>query len=439
MESFDDIDIILSKKSIDYSKYDNSISFFINNIIDGEINNNNKFAFPNISIFLSFLPIFTGKVNKKNSIIKNILDKKEEDLTDFEKLELEDYFNDLFVVEKTNSNEFKYRFFSSNFDLNTTLESDIDKVTLSKYITKVFGSEGMRHFLALIQGIDENGRTGRFESSINEHLEKLGYKREKTGSFNSRIKLVASNIIRILGSLQIEDIEYKNNKYSYNLKKIFTLKGNDINLDSNKNIIESKFEIIAEDWWYLNSFNSENPKYSKILKDIIFEDHKTNPITISLVPILSILWSDKKEFTTNVNELMNLCSLELSNKNFKDLVSELEYMKYRGYIKDFYIEKQTNNFLEYLVKIISPNWFNKSIEIIQKKEDKIINSKIKKLNWDDIEKILINNNISIEDLSSNLEVSLRTLYYLRSGVKPVSKKMSDKIISIFNLNTELNL
>ncbi|MFN4151533.1 MAG: hypothetical protein ACK4IX_11365 [Candidatus Sericytochromatia bacterium] len=297
----------------------------------------------------------------------------------------------------------------------------------------------MRHFLALIQGIDENGRNGRLESSINEHLEKLGYKREKTGSFNSRIKLIASNIIRILGGLQIEDVEYKNNKYSYNLKKIFTLKGHDIDFNSNKNIIENKFEIVAEDWWYLNSFNSENPKYSKILKDIIFEDHKIHSITISLVPILSVIWSDKKDFTISAKELMSLCNLEHSNKNFKNLTTELEYMKYRGYIRDFIIETNTKSNLSSLVKIISPNWFNKSIETIQKKEDKIISSKIKKLNWDNIEKIIADKNISIEELASILDVSLRTLYYLKSGVKQVSKKMSDKIIYIFNIDTELIL
>lgn len=427
MEELNDLDIILNKNSIDYSKYDLSINDFVSDIIQEVLNNNNKFSFPNISLFLNFLPLFTGKPNKKSSYIKSIFEKDQNSLTKSEILEIENYFNDLFLIETKDSKDFKYKFFSSNIDISTILEGNIDKFTLSKYITKVFGSEGMRHLLAIIQCVDECGRKKEFETSINEHLEKLGYKREKTGSFNSRIKLVASNILRILGSLQIEEIEYKNSKYLYSTKKIFSITGDDVDLNSNKNIITGKFKITAEDWWFKNSFDQKNSKYSKILKDIIIEDHKIHPITISLVPILSIMWSDKKKFSTTFDDLIRLCNLEYTNQNKKDLIHELDYMKYRGYIKNFTINESN-------IVIFSPNWFNNSIDDIKNNKDDFLIKKNDLLKWSDIEKIIDKLNISLEDLSIILNVSSRTIYYLKSGKKPISKKMSDKIYSIFETN-----
>lgn len=425
MEDLNDLSVILNKNSIDYYKYDLSINNFVSDIIQEALDNNNKFAFPCISIFLNFLPLFSGKINKKSPNIKKLFEKDQNDLTLDENLEIENYFNDLFVVEKKNNKDFIYRFFSSNMDISTTLESNIDKFTLSKYITKVFGSEGMRHFLAIIQCLDQSGRQKEFETSINEHLEKLGYKREKTGSFNSRTKLIASNILRVLGSLQIEEIEYKNGKYIYNLKKLFSISGKDIDLTSNKIIIDGKFKIIVEDWWFEKSFNKEDPKYSKILKEIIFEDHKTHPITISLVPILSIMWAEKKVFKIKYIDLMKLCNLENTNQNIKFLKIELDYMKYRGYIKDFKIEEDN-------IDILSPNWFNNSIQNIKDNQDNITSQKKNYSKWDQIEDNIMKLGLSIDDLAKLLNVSSRTVYYIKSGKKTISKKMSDNLNLIFD-------
>ncbi|KKK51571.1 hypothetical protein LCGC14_3113630 [marine sediment metagenome] len=50
--------------------------------------------------------------------------------------------------------------------------------SLAHYIKRTFGAEGMRHLFALLIGLDENFRQGYFPWSVNEHLERMGYKRK---------------------------------------------------------------------------------------------------------------------------------------------------------------------------------------------------------------------------------------------------------------------
>lgn len=434
-----------------------TLPLFIQNVRAGK-----TFALPTLPVMFALLPLFSGKPAKIPKGLKQILEKPEEERTEEEKELVKENLEKRML---SNENEImtskgavinkSYTVFicdSPVVQATAKLESNINarEETMAAYVNRVFGAEGMRHLMALLVGLEENGRKGKFTLTINSHLERMGYKREKSGSFNSRIKLLASDIIRILGSLSLNSIRPTNKTVRISSQRLFTLVKSDVKFDLNKEIIEGFFEIRAEDWWYSDAFNTiagEPPKYCKLISEIIQEDHSRHPVAISLLPILGTFWSSNPEVEFTVTRLMDWCNLDYTTPKFggdkhrlerlRELEEELDYMKVKGYIgnwKNNVYKKpsETDEPFECVLTILAPQWFEeKMFEIEKKSEPLLIPAGDQPLSSDELSVIIDKSGLRVEEFAEKLGVSKRTVQYFRSGEKPVSKKLAIKIREIF--------
>jgi hypothetical protein len=420
------------------------------------------FALPTLPVMFALLPLFSGKPSKMPKGLKEILAKPESERTEEEQELVQENIETKIMSEEkqeiTSKGTVKSKSYTVFICDSPVVQAtakladniNVQEETLAAYVNRIFGAEGMRHLMALLVGLEENGRQGKFTLTINDHLERMGYKREKSGSFNSRIKLIASDIIRILGGLSLNSIRPTNKNVRITSQRLFTLVKSDVKFDLNKEIIEGFFEIRAEDWWYSDAFNTiagEPPKYCKLLSEIILEDHSRHPIAISLLPILGTFWSSSPEAEFTVTRLMDWCNLDYSTPKFggdkhrlerlRELESELDYMTARGYIGTWKNNQEkrpslTGEPFECVLTIVAPQWFEEKMnEIEEKKEPVISPQKDQSFTSDELSDLIDKTGLKIEVFSEKLGVSKRTVQYLRSGEKPVSKKLSIKIRETF--------
>jgi hypothetical protein len=434
-----------------------SLPLFIQNARAGK-----TFALPTLPVMFALLPLFSGKPKKIPKGLKQILEKPEAERTEEEQeLVRENIENKLISSEHeevTSRGTLKSKSYTVFICDSPVVQAtaklagnmNVEEETLAAYVNRVFGAEGMRHLMALLVGLEENGRKGKFTLTINSHLERMGYKREKSGSFNSRVKLIASDIIRILGGLSLNSVRPTNKNVRITSQRLFTLVKSDVKFDLNKEIIEGFFEIRAEDWWYNDAFSpiaGEPPKYCKLLSEIIQEDHSRHPIAISLLPIFGTFWSSSPVAEFIVTRLMDWCNLDYSTPKFggdkhrlerlRELEDELDYMKTRGYIGDWKSNSEkrpseTEEPFECLVKIVAPHWFEeKLIEIDEKREPLPLSLADQPFSSDELSLLIDKTGLKVDEFAEKIGVSKRTVQYLRSGEKPVSKKLAIKIRECF--------
>ncbi len=357
--------------------------------------NPKTFAFPSHYIMFSLLAMFAGKTER---LPRELLEKPYLERTPEEQKKADDYLSSIFETKtiidysdgKENISEKRIALICDNpkvegkAEINWNLfRGDISfrEEMLALYIKRTFGPEGIRHLLSLIIGLEENSRKGHFVWSVNEHLERLGYKRKANGSFDPELKKMASEIIKIFTGLCITSTRKDGNKGSIQAKYLFMVEGFEIKTFE-KEIIDEKITLVATDFWYKNAFYPEDnkaPQYTKLLKEIVKENHKTNSLTLYLVPLLTIFWRISPERKFKVRNLMEWCDLKFEGKykseNLKDLECALDYMKEKNYLGDWICDgtdkypSKCNKPYDRVLTFTPPVWLEHEFILLQKRKE----------------------------------------------------------------------
>jgi hypothetical protein len=416
------------------------------------------FAIPTIPEMFGILPMFAGKPQKLSQAITKILTKNKEERTTDEQDQIDQYLSSIFDIETEISySEGRENIRKKGFILlcdnpivtaNAQLpENHIDNQEgLISYIKRTYGSEGLRHLLAILVGMEENGRKGICKISINEHLNRLGYKKGDNRTYKYELKKTAAEIIYILSSLYITIIKKKGkNKGSIEALKLFNLEGVKVDFDTDE-LINSDFYISTTEW-YKQAFLSqedESPKYTKLLKTLIHENHLHHSLTIYLTTLFGVFWRMQSFIELKVQTLIEWCDLNSSESNkhrdYKTIESELNYMKEKNYLGNWEIKSgllsisESKTPLEENIIIYPPIWLNESIkQIEEKKEIFMIENKNQIINLDQFEEIYLKSNLTIKEFCEKIDISPRMFHLIKKGERNISNKISSKLIYHFNL------
>ena len=188
------------------------------------------------------------------------------------------------------------------------------EASFAMYLKRTFGPEGLRHFLGLIIGLEDNSRKGHFEWTLDEHLERLGYRKKANGSYDIEAKKIASEAVKIFTSFCITS-KRKDGKDGFNFMKLFNLETGCVEI-LDRPIIDKAY-ITATDFWYKNAFSPkdrQSPQYTKLLRKISKENHREHPLTLYLTPLLAIFWRMNPKKKISVKNLMHWCDLDTVGK-----------------------------------------------------------------------------------------------------------------------------
>lgn len=423
-------------------------------VIRSKESNKDTFAMPSHSLMFSLLAMFAGKPEQ---IPRELLEKPDNERTPIEKEQAEKYLNEIFQTDNEyDFSEGKQKVLEKRIVLicnNQKVEGSAEismslfrndlsfrEDRLAVYIKRTFGPEGIRHLLGLIIGLEENFRKGHFAWSVNEHLERLGY-RKKNRSFDPELRKMASEIIKIFTGLCITSVRKDGKKDSIKAKFLFMVEGFETETFG-KEIIDEKINLVATDFWYKNALSSKDghvPQYTKLLKEIVRENHREHPLTLYLAPLLAIFWRMNPEKKIKVINLMTWCDLETGKytlRNIRDLESSLEYMKIKGYLGDWkhdgkYTDLSENEDpLNICLTLTPPKWLESELQLIgDKKETFAIENKATStmLTLEEFTEIFKNSGLTIDQFANHLGVTGRYIRSIKSCERKISKKISQKI------------
>ena len=429
------------------------------------------FAFPSHSLMLTLLALFSGK---PEYIPRKILEKPDYDRTIEEKEAANKYINEIFdrkdKFDYSQGEEKRVRqsvaLICDNLKVKGRAKISIDlfqkdlhfsEERLAMYIKRTFGPEGIRHLLALIVGLEENGRTGSFVWSINEHLERLGYKRQNNGSFDPRLKKTASKFIKIFIGLCITGTSQDGKKESINAEYLFMVGGFEFQLSEKetidqsksrmfqKEIINEKIKLIATECWYKNAISPKDgkaPKYTKLLKEIVKENHRDHPLTLYLAPLLAIFWRMNPERKLSVKSLLDWCNLRTDGKywidDLRNLESTLEYMKNRKYLGNWknngeeIFPSQCTNPLECILTLTPPDWLNQELANIQKKNEGPAITTTQKISHPQFLEILSSSGLSRKQFANSIDVTPRLITSIINGQRTITEATTKKVLNFLS-------
>lgn len=419
-------------------------------------NHSNKetFALPSHGLMFTLLAMFAGKTK---FIPRPILAKPHSQRTPKEREEVDKYIKSIFQKESFSD-------FSEGFEQkkensialicdnprvearaqikDSVFQKDLGfrEERLAVYIRRTYGPEGLRHFLGLILGLEENYRQGYFEWQVNEHLERLGYRRKTNGTFDPELKRTASEIIKVFTQLCITSKRKNGNSHSINGDFLFVVSGFQFEI-FNKEIINETIKLTATDFWYKNTFDArdgEAPKYTKLLRKIVRENHRENPLTLYLAPLLSIFWRMQPEQKIKLRNLMEWCDLKTSGqyklRDLRRLNASLDYMKAKGYLGRWTHSGEQKNLsenadpLELLLTLIPPDWLRSEMEMIQNKRETFAVEKKPSLTTQEFCSIFKASGLTADLFGKHLGVTGQYVGLLKSGKRKISKKIAAKTI-----------
>jgi hypothetical protein len=412
------------------------------------------FAIPSHSLMFSLLAMFAGKPER---IPRELLEKPFHERTPEEKERAEKYLSEIFETKReVDYSEGKENVIEKRIALicdNAKVESHADitwslfrhdlsfrEERLAIYIKRIFKAEGIRHLLALIIGLEENFRIGHFEWSVNEHLGRLGYRKKSYGSFDPELKRMASEIIRIFTGLCITSTRKDGKKESIKANFLFRVDGFEIQTFE-KEIIDEKITLAATDFWYKNAVSPNDgqaPQYTKLLKEIVKENHREHPLTLYLTPLLAIFWRINPERKLSVKTLMEWCDLDVKGKHksdhLKDLESALEYMKGKNYLGewsndgDARFPSQCADPYECVLTLTPPEWLKQEFVKIENKKDSFaLPQKQKMVTYSEFLKVVEESGLSRPQLANCLGVTPQLITAIINGKRKITAKTSSKI------------
>ena len=429
--------------------------------IVAQSSNKETFAFPSHAVMFTLLAMFAGKPDK---IPRKLLVKPQSEWTLEEKKEAEEFLDSIIKKEVSTSyrggreeTEEKYiAIISDNPRVEAQAEISMSffkedlrfrEESLAIYIKRTFGPEGLRHLLGLLIGMEENFRKGYFEWSVNEHLERLGYRRKSYGSFDIELRKSASEIIKVFQSLFITARKKEGRKEVIQGEKLFTVEGFRKEM-FDKVVIDEKIRLRATDFWYKNAFDpkdGQSGKYTKLLKKIAQENHREHEFTLYLAPLLAVFWRMNPEQKISVSNLMDWCDLDHSGKyrmrNLNTLESELNYMKERGYLGHWTsngestLPSDSADPFNCLLSLTPPQWLDQEIKLIQSNKElpSLDHQEDLPITLDVLQDIFKKSNLTGKQFGNHLGLSASMTSYLLRGRRPITKEISEKIKKFLSL------
>lgn len=361
------------------------------------------FAFPSHSIMPALMTLFSGKQNKR--ISKELFDLPHVNLNETHKQELDNLKQEVFIKTETEVKydkindrdvkfEVKYAIVCNNSKIytETVIKSDSifsDDSTLVLYLKKTFGIEGLRHFLAIILGLDENFRKGEFTWTLDEHMERLGYKRGETAYYNKKIRTMASEVVKILAglALMVRLTKEKQGKQILQGEPLFLIRNPKEEWADKKVLDNVEINIVANPSWYKKAFKQSErttQQYTKLMVSVVREDHTRHKFTLYLTPLLSIFWRMENKKRMTLKKLFEWCDIDHTTKNrnrmrdVKTLEKELDHMKEQKYLGDWYYNENCRKPFDRVITLTSPKWLNKEITSIKNCQKAIIKENKKK-------------------------------------------------------------
>lgn len=432
--------------------------------------NNETFAIPSSPLMFTLLAMFTGNPGR---IPRKLLDKPHNERTPEEKEVADQLINSIFDKQTITSYDSRGReveetkvvaVISNNpkveakAEIGTALFGDdlsYREEALAIYIKRTFGAEGLRHLLGILIGLDEAGRKGEFVWSVNKHLDRLGYKKMKVGAYPYELKQTAIEIMKIFTSLFITATN-KDGKGTGKIvgKRLFYIEGFEKEYKENW-VVDEKLTVKASDFWYKNSFEASDgssQQFTKLLKGIAWENHREHALTIYLAPLLAVFWRIKPEVRKlSFKNLLEWCNIDLKKdpnhrtRIIKDIETELEYMKSKGYLGNW--ENETTNAplseaddpLSCILAFYPPDWFKEEFKLIVSKKKKYLEEKINKgkdkgnkpLTKEEFKEILGKSGLSNRKFANKIGVSPALITRYINGERTITKDISQRIRDIF--------
>ena len=417
--------------------------------------NPETFSIPSHSIMFSLLAMFAGKPER---IPRKLLEKSHSERTQEENEQADKYLNELFQTDQEYDFSEGKKVISKRIalicdnpkvegraEINMSLfrhDLSFREERLAIYIKRTFGPEGIRHLLGLIIGLEENFRKGHFEWSVNEHLERLGYRKKANRSFDRDVKKMATEIIKIFTGLCITSTRKEGKSESIKAKFLFMVEGFEIQTFE-KEIIDEKITLVATDFWYKNAFSptdGQAPQYTKLLKEIVKENHREHPLTLYLAPLFAIFWRMNPERKFKVKHLMEWCDLDTNGTHkfdhLKDLESALEYMKNKNYLGDWTNNGETKfpskceDPYECVLTFTPPEWLKREFMLIeQKREMPALPQKQKIISREEFLKIFEESGLKRKQFANSIGVTPQLITAIINGKRSITSETSNKIRS----------
>jgi predicted XRE-type DNA-binding protein len=335
----------------------------------------------------------------------------------------------------------------SLFDKNPLFQES----TLAKYINITFGSEGLRHLLGILIGLDEAGRTGRFIWNVNDHLKRLGYKKQKNrGTYPYELKQTAIEVMKIFTSFFIT-VERKDAKGTGVIKgkRLFYIEGYEKNYLENW-VTNETYTIKATDYWYNNSLSveQESQQFTKLMKEVAKENHQKHAFTIYLAPLLAIFWrmgSLKKKRELSLENLLKWLGIDFKNQSrkrfLKKLSDELNYMVEKRYLGNWGIKNDDINLIDitdpkkYIMFFEPPSWLTLTFENLNNKRTNFLEKeKLQSLEKDQIilspeelKSIIDSSGLTQKEIAEKIGISSPYISLLKQGKREITREISTKI------------
>lgn len=421
------------------------------------------FAIPSHPLMFTLLCMFAGKPER---IPRKLLEKPYKERTLDEQKQAEDFLHSIFETksssfytpegnvvreEKTTAVISNNPKIEAKAEITGTLFSEdlsFREGALAIYIKRSFKAEGLRHLLGLLIGLEDNFRQGYFEWNVNEHLERLGYKKRHR-AYDTELKRTATEIVKIFTSLFITARRKdKGGKEIILGERLFNIDGFKIEMFEQE-IINESIKLRATDFWYKHAFeppDGSNPKFTKLLRKIAQENHRNHPLTIYLTPLLAIFWRmSPTGHKLSIKALLDWCNLRTKTgkgygrREIRNLEAELNYMREAGYLGDWEnsgeapLPSQCKVPLKCVLTLTPPGWLQK--ELLQIKGETIKHLPPPKeeplLTREELTRLIHNSGLTIKQFANHVGVSRQMISYIKNGQRKMTRRISDKIREVF--------
>ncbi len=430
----------------------------VREVLTKEAKGKKTFAIPSHDIMLSLICIFSGKPAR---LPKWLLDKPAALRTPEEKQLAQEFVNSIIQqdtqvsygpdgkpIEETSY----YSIVADNPKVKawtgiegTLFENDLitKGEALAAAIKRTYGPEGLRHLLAFLIGLEEADRSGTLFWRVNEHLDRLGKRQNKQKrAYEPEDRQRALEILKIFTSMVLTT-ESKNGKWErLQAMRLFSIDGFEVEkLD--QQVINETIVLRATDIWYRNAITPPNgraPMFTQLLKKIAQENHKNHPLTIFMAPLLAIMWRinvDKDGWRLSVENLMKWCDLETKgpnvSHNYKDMLTELDYMKEAGYLGAWDLEPREGGKYQAILTLAPPDWLKETNKAIASKRALSLpeGQQQKPLTQEEFTEIFKASGLNQKQFGNTIGKSQQTVGFILTGARKPSREVSSKVREVY--------
>jgi len=184
--------------------------------------------------------------------------------------------------------------------------------------------------------------------------------------------------------------------------------------------------------------DQQTPQYTKLLKEIVRENHREHPLTLYLTPLLAIFWRISPQRKMKVKNLMEWCDLDVTDKHrsyhLKDLESTLEYMKQKGYLGDWVndgeqrLPSNCKNPFECTLTLLPPEWLKQEFQKIeQRREAPALTEKQEPVSKEELMQIIDRTALTNKQFANCIGVTPQLISAILNDKRPITAETSEKI------------